>query len=200
MSRKRSSPVGEDGGGLTPALVDQLVEALQKPLPRRFAALHCGVSPKTFERWLQDGASGAGSGLAVDLARRVYQWEAQDVGEEMRHLKTLAAINPQATKTYLELMHPADFGGFVRTAPDEFERPDRQKRTRGHLLDNPPPRMLADFKAHDWFRMPKGISKRDRSTILKILTSYERKQTAALLAADTDPSRGGETDPDAAPA
>ena len=197
MSRKRSSAVGEDGDGLTQLLVDQLVAALETPLPRRFAALHCGVSPKTFERLLQDGASGAGSQLAVELARRVYQFEARDVGEEMKHLKTLAAINPQATRTYLELMHPADFGGFVRTAPDEFERPDRQKRTRGHLLDNPPPRMLADFKAHDWFRMPRGITKRDRAAILKILAVYEKRQ--ALLTAGTDPKHGGETDPDAAP-
>ncbi len=194
MTRKRA--VGEDGDGLTIDLVDRLVAARETPMPRRFAALHCGVSPKTFERWLQDGASGTGSRLSIDLARKIYQYEAADVGQEMAHLKVMASHNPLATKTYLELMHPADFGGFVRTAPDEFERPDRQQRTRGHLLDNPPPRMLADMKAHDWFRMPKGIAKKDRAVITKILAFYE-KQAAALLAAPHEAS--GETGPDAAP-
>jgi hypothetical protein len=168
-----------DGDGLTQDKVDDLVLAVQSPLPRRFAALKCGVSPKTFERLLQDGASGVGSRLAVELARRVYQFEAQDVGEEMQHLKTLAAHNPQATETYLRVMHPADFGGFVRKAPDEFESPHRQQRTQDRLLDHPPPRMLAKFKTHGWFRMPSAITPEDRASVLGILDRYELRALTA---------------------
>jgi hypothetical protein len=176
----------EPDDGLTQELVDELTAAVASPLPRRFAALKCGVSPKTFERLLQDGASGVGSKLAVELARRVYQFEANDVGEEMAHLKKLAQFNPQATETYLRVMHPADFGGFVRKTPDEFEAPQRQQRTQDRLLDHPPPRMLAKFRAHDWFKMPPGISADDRAAVMAILARYEQRATAALTEGGDD--------------
>jgi hypothetical protein len=166
--------------GLTEALVEALVAAVESPLPRRFAALKCGVSPKTFERFLQDGASGVGSALSVELARRVYQFEAADVGEEMQHLKTLARHNPQATETYLRVMHPADFGGFVRKTPDEFEAPQRQQRTQDRLLDHPPPRMLAKFRAHGWVKLPPSMTDEDRAAVMAILARYELSATLAL--------------------
>ncbi len=171
---------GEADDGLTQDLVDELVEAVASPLPRRFAALKCGVSPKTFERLLQDGASGVGSKLSVELARRVYQFEANDVGEEMQHLKTLARHNPEATATYLRIMHPADFGGFVRKTPDEFEAPQRQHRTQDRLLDHPPPRMLAKFRAHGWVKLPPSMTDEDRAAVMAILARYELRATLAL--------------------
>lgn len=178
----------EADDGLTQELVDALSAAVASPLPRRFAALKCGVSPKTFERLLQDGASGVGSKLAVELARRVYQFEASDVGEEMQHLKQLAKFNPQATEAYLRVMHPADFGGFVRKTPDEFEAPQRQQRTQDRLLDHPPPRMLAKFRAHDWFKMPPGITAEDRAAVMAVLARYEQRAAAAL----TEGHEGGD--------
>ncbi len=186
----------EPDDGLSQALVDALVEAVSSPLPRRFAALKCGVSPKTFERLLQDGASGVGSRLSVELARRVYQFEALDVGEEMQHLKTLARHNPQATEAYLRIMHPADFGGFVRKTPDEFEAPQRQQRTQDKLLDHPPPRMLAKFRAHGWVKLPPSMSDEDRAAVLAILARYEQRATAAL----TEGGDSADATPDAAPA
>jgi hypothetical protein len=182
----------EPDDGLTQELVEQLVAAVESPLPRRFAALKCGVSPKTFERLLQDGASGVGSKLAVELARRVYLFEATDVGEEMQHLKTLARHNPQATETYLRVMHPADFGGFVRKTPDEFEAPQRQHRTQDRLLDHPPPRMLAKFRAHGWIKLPPEMSDEDRAAVMAILARYELRATAALTEGGDD-AEGKET-------
>lgn len=182
----------DESGWLTKVLLEQLVEAIEEKLPRRHAALRCGISPKTFEAALQDGASGTGGPLTVELARRVYQWEAKDVGKQLGHLHRMAEHSPQAAETYLKARHPADFGGFVRTTPDEFEAVARQRKTRGHLLDHPPPRMLAELKAHDWFRFPKGISAKDRKAILSLLAKYDKPSEAPqLTTGETDPS--GET-------
>lgn len=195
-ARRRSSAataiVQSDGDSwLTRPLVEALVKAIEKEkLPKRFAALHCGVSPQTFETALQEGASGMGGPLAVELARRVYKATAKDVGQEMKDLQRLGKDDPKATILYLQAKYPEDFGGHVRTAPDEFAVPERQKRTRGMLLDNPPPRMLAEFRAHDWFRMPRGISPEDRAVILGVLAHYEGKPAPILTtgaAAETEP-------------
>lgn len=189
--RKATAAVvqSEEDGWLTRPLVDALVKAIQvEKLPRRFAALHCGVSPQTFESALQAGASGASGPLAAELARKVYKAIAKDVGQEMKDLQRLGEDDPKAAVLYLQAKYPADFGGHVRIAPDEFAVPERQKRTRGMLLDNPPPRMQAEFRAHGWFRMPPGIADRDREAILGILAGYEK--APALLTSGEDSSTG----------
>lgn len=180
MARRKATAeaiVQSDGDGwLTRAMVDALVKAIEKEkLPKRYAALHCGVSPQTFETVLQEGASGMGGPLAVELARRVYRALAKDVGQEMKDLRRLGKDDPKATILYLQAKYPEDFGGHVRTAPDEFAVPERQKRTRGMLLDNPPPRMRAEFAAHGWIRLPPGISAEDRALIAEICARYEPK-------------------------
>ena len=180
----------EDSGWLTRELVDSLVAAIEDKLPRRHAALRCGISPKTFEAALQDGASGTGGALCVELARKVYGWEARDVGLQMGHLHRMAEHSPQAAELYLKNRHPADFGGFVRTTPDEFEAVARQRKTRGHLLDHPPPRMLAELKAHDWFRFPRGMPAKVKKAILATLAKYDKPIDAPQL---TEGDAGGET-------
>jgi len=191
--RKASAAVlSADGDGwLTRPLVDALVKAIDKErLPRRFAALHCGVSPQTFETALQQGASGQGGPLAVELARKVYKAMAKDVGNQMEHLQRMGEENEKANVLYLQMKYPEDFGGHVRTAPDEFAGPDRQKRTRGMLLENPPPRMLAEFRAHGWFRMPLGVTDEDRSAILGILSSYEKAPAILTQGEETEAGTG----------
>ncbi len=190
--RKASAAVvqSQGDGWLTRALVDDLVRAIAvEHLPKRWAALRCGVSPETFATALQEGASGSGGPLSVELARRVYEAMAKNVGEQMGYLHRLSEEDPRACEQYLKATQPEDFGGHVRTAPDEFASPERQKKTRGMLLDNPPPRMLAEFKAHDWFRLPKGISVADRETILGILSSYD-KPPALLTAGEAETEAG----------
>jgi len=162
-----------DETGLTPELVRGLVADIRAGYPRRHAALKRGVSPKTFQGWLEDGAAGIGGPLMVELARRVYRWEARDVGGHFVALKELARQNHQALELYLKFRHPEDFGGPVRTAPDEFERPERNQKKRAKLLADPPPRMLAEMRAHDIYKLPRQISAEDRAAILAILAKYE---------------------------
>lgn len=162
-----------DETGLTPELVRGLVADIRAGYPRRHAALKRGVSPKTFQGWLEDGAAGIGGPLMVELARRVYRWEARDVGGHFVALKVLARQNPQATELYLKLRYPEDFGGHVRSSPDEFELPERNQRKRAKLLSDPPPRMLAEMRAHDIYKLPRHMSAEDREAILAILAKYE---------------------------
>lgn len=192
--RKANAAVlsAEGDDWLTRPLVDALVKAIDKErLPRRFAALFCGVSPQTFETALQQGASGQGGPLAVELARKVYKAMAKDVGTQMEHLQRLGEEDPKANVSYLQMKYPEDFGGHVRTAPDEFAGPERQKRTRGMLLENPPPRMLAEFRAHGWFRMPHGCSDADRASILAILQSYDKAPAILTSGEDTAETEAG---------
>ncbi len=160
------------GSGLTRELADRLIAALETPMPRRFAATSCGVSPKTFEGWIADGASGIGDEQCVYLAKSVYEFEGKDVGETMRAIKMLADANHQAAAEYLRLMHPADFGGAVRTGVDEFSDPERNRRNQSRLLENPPPRMAAMLRQHRWIRMPQNVSAEDRATVDSILAKY----------------------------
>lgn len=198
-SRRRSGAAvvaAEGSGWLTRKLVDDLVDAVDKKhLPKRFAALYCGVSPQTFETALQEGASGAGGPLAVELARRVFKAIARDVGARMRDLDRLAKDDPRASTAYLQTKYPEDFGGHVRTAPDEFAVPERQKKTRGMLLDHPPPRMLAEFRAHGWVRIPADATPEDRAAILAIIDRYEQAplraaQAAILTTGEPEPAPG----------
>src|ERR1044071_7645805 len=78
--------------GLSRALADRLVDARQR-MPRRFAATSCGVSPKTFERWIQIGASSNDDPICVQLARRIFEVEGHDVGEAISDLRILRKMS-----------------------------------------------------------------------------------------------------------
>lgn len=181
--RRSTAVIADDGSGwLTRKLVDDLVDAIDKQhLPRRFAALFCGVSPQTFETALQEGANGAGGPLATELARRVYKAESKNIAQGMKDLDRLGRDDPRARHLYLQTRYPADFGGHVRTAADEFALPERQKRTRGMLLDNPPPRMLSEFRSHGWFRIPSTASPEDRAALLALLERCESAPVQPIL-------------------
>jgi hypothetical protein len=167
----------ESSTGLTRELADAIIEA-RKTMPRRFAATSNGVSPRTFKGWMDDGASGIGDPMCVYLAREIHKFEGQDIGEEFGNLKRIASVNPAAGEAYLKLMYPEDFGGHVRTAPDEFSDSERAARNRDKLLDAPPPRMLAELRKHRWLQMPAGMTKGDLEAIHSILAKY----TTPLLA------------------
>lgn len=171
MARRKA----DSNTGLTRELADKLIASLQTPMPRRFAATSNGVSPKTFEGWINDGASGIGDDVCVYLARKVYEHEGRDVGETFHDLREVAKGNDRAAETYLRLMYPADFGGTVRTGPDEFSDAERAAKNRAQLLASPPPRMLAEMRQHRWFQLPAKISAKDRAGIESILAKYAPK-------------------------
>jgi hypothetical protein len=158
--------------GLTAVLADSLVEAIEvHNMPREFAATYNGVSPDTFERWLMMGSTGTGTELHVSLARRVYKAEGMKVGETMTGLKAMALEDSRAAEAYLKMFKPGHFGG-VKPAPNEFASAERAARKRINLLDNPPPRMLAEMTAKGWLKFSLDLSDEDRATLSAIQDKY----------------------------
>jgi hypothetical protein len=159
--------------GLTKAVADELVAAVQEMnLPRKFAATFCGVSPKTFDRWLSLGATGAGSALHIDLARRIYEAEGRKVGGAMTALQLMAEADPKAAEAFLKMFKPGDFGG-VKPEPDEFDGAERNAQKRAHILDAPSPRLLAEFGAKGFWKFPAEIDDEDRATLIAIQNKYQ---------------------------
>lgn len=166
--RQRAKP-----GGLSRELADKLIEAINMPLPRRWAALYAGVSPDTFKSLLEKGILSDDDPECVRLAREVYQTEGKGIAETFDALRILARSgNADAAETYLRLMHPADFGGKVRTEPDEWAGAERHKQRRDHLLENPPPRMRAELQRHRWLQLPERLSKKEREVIDRIIARH----------------------------
>jgi len=167
--------------GLSLELADKLIAA-RETMPRRFAAKSCGVSPKTFERWLQIGSISAHDPICVHFTKGINEKEGTDVSDTITGLQILRKVNPQATDLYLKLMHPEDFGGHIRTVPDEFDGQERNREAQDKLLACPPPRMLAKLTEHRWFQLPEGATPEEKATIEAILAGIRMRitQQAAL--------------------
>ena len=158
--------------GLTEDLVLRLAEAIDEScMPRKYAATFCGVSPKTFERWVRAGETGSGSALHVELARMVNQAEAQKVGTSMRNLHALGTMDPAAATSFLKLFKPADFGGPKRQT-DEWDSSERAAEKRKKLLASPPPRMLSELAAHGWWQFPWQLEPEDLAALEAIQSKY----------------------------
>lgn len=167
-----------DNDGLSIDLIASLEGAIrERSLPRKFAATACGVSPKTFERWIRMGETGTGTALHTELARRVHLAEAEKIGHGMTCLAQCAYEDGKAARSYLELFKPGDFGGPARVA-DEFESLERHKDRRHALLTSPPPRMLAEFRTHGWWQFPGALEQGDRETLEALSQKY---RTRALV-------------------
>jgi len=162
--------------GLSRALADQLV-ANRRTMPRRFAATAAGVSPRTFERWIQIGASSGDDPICIELARRIFEVEGKDVSESISDLKMLRTMSATASEAYLRLMHPADFGGAVRSAPDEFEDQVRNREAQDKLLASPPPRMLAKLREHRWFQVPAEATKEELAAVETMIANIRMRLT-----------------------
>jgi hypothetical protein len=171
MATKRRAP---KPGGLDPAVVDRLIEAVKMPLPDRWAALYAGVSPDTFKNLLEQGILSDRDPECVRLAREVYRAKAKDIGDTFQNLRTLATQGgtAEAGEAFLRLMHPADFGGKIRTEPDEFQGAERHRQRRENLLDNPPPRMRAELRKHRWVQLPEKLSAKERAVIDAIIAKH----------------------------
>ena len=162
----------EDGDGLTRALKDVIVEAIvEDRLPRKYAATSNGVSPRTLELWIAMGAAGTGTALHAELARDVYEAEGSLVGQQMRNLSVLGREDPKAAVCFLQFFKPLDFGGSPPTG-DEFAEPARNAQRQDLLLDNPPPRMLAKFREHGWWKFSPRIDDEDRLLLLALQEKY----------------------------
>lgn len=164
--------------GLSYALADRLVES-RRNMPRRFAATSNGVSPRTFERWIQIGASSGDDPICVHLARRIFEAEGIDVRESLADLRMIRSASPQAAESYLKIMHPADYGGHVRTAPDEFEDQSRNRETQDRLLASPPPRMLAKLRQHRWLQVPAGATAEEMAAVETLIANIRMRITSA---------------------
>lgn len=170
--KRRMVRRSEDGDGLTRSLKERLVEAIvEDRLPRKYAATSNGVSPRTLELWIAMGAAGTGTPLHAELARDVYEAEGAHVGQQMRNLDALGAADPKAAVAFLQFFKPLDFGG---TAPagDEFAEPARNAQRQDLLLDNPPPRMLAKFREHGWWKFTVQLEEEDRMVLMAIQEKY----------------------------
>lgn len=170
--KRRMVRRSEDGDGLTRSLKEALVEAIvEDRLPRKYAATMNGVSPRTFELWIAMGAAGTGTALHAELARDVYEAEGARVGNQMRNLDILGRDDPKAAVAFLQFFKPLDFGGTPPTG-DEFAEPARNAQRQDLLLDNPPPRMLAKFRAHGWWKFSPHIDEEDRMVLMAIQEKY----------------------------
>lgn len=173
-ARKKTRMVrrSEDGDGLTRAHLNAVVESMvTDKLPRKYAATVNGISPRTLELWITMGAAGMGTTLHAELAREVYQAEGGIVGTQMQNLYTLGSADPKAAVAFLQFFKPLDFGG---TAPagDEFQEPARNAQRQDLLLSSPPPRMLAKFREHGWWKFSARIDDEDRMVLLAIQEKY----------------------------
>lgn len=173
--------------GLSLELADKLIMARQT-MPRRFAAKHCGVSPRTFERFLQVGSSSAHDPVCVYFTKRINEVEGGDVGETIGGLQLLRKVSPQAADLYLKIMHPEDFGGHVRTVPDEFDGQERNREAQDRLLSSPPPRMLAKLREYRWVQIPEGATPEETAAIDAMLHNIRARvvNQHALSAAAQD--------------
>lgn len=170
--KRRMTKRSEDGDGLTRSLKDALVDAIvEDRLPRKYAATSNGVSPRTFELWIAMGAAGSGSALHAELARDVYEAEGMRVSQQMKNLDTLGSADPKAAVAFLQFFKPLDFGGSPPTG-DEFAEPARNAQRQDLLLENPPPRMLAKFREHGWWKFSPRIDDEDRMVLLAIQEKY----------------------------
>jgi hypothetical protein len=159
-------------GGLTIDLVDKLVACItQQKLTHKYAALACGVSPDTFEDWLEQGETGTGTALHVDLAKRVHEADANHVGHAMGNLHAMCDKDPKAAEMFLKLLKPGDFGG-PQANPDRFSGQARNKKKRANLLANPPPRMIAEMRQYGYQRLPTNLSAEDQQAINAICAKY----------------------------
>jgi hypothetical protein len=164
----------EDGDGLTRALLDAVVESMvTDKLPRKYAATVNGVSPRTLELWITMGAAGLGTSIHAELAREIYQAEGGIVGAQMQNLYTLGSGDPNASVAFLKFFKPLDFGGQA-PAGDEFQEPARNAQKQDALLSNPPPRMLAKFREHGWWKFSPDVDAEDRMVLLAIQEKYAR--------------------------
>lgn len=176
-------PITPGINGLSRALADKLVAARAK-MPRRFAATSNGVSPITFDRWIQIGSISSEDPICVYLAKKIYEVEGQDVGETVEDLKELRKISATAVETYLKVMHPNDFGGHQRTGPDEFQDQERNRGAQDKLLASPPPRMLAKLHQHRWHQIPAGASAEETAAVLALLEQIRMRVTSAAALAE----------------
>lgn len=169
---RRAVRRAEDGDGLTRMLKEAIVDSIvEDKLPRKYAATVNGVSPRTLESWIVAGASGLGSALHVELARDVYEAEGGIVGEQMRNLHVIGSADPKAAIAFLQFFKPQDFGGTPPTG-DEFQEPARNAQRQDLLLSNPPPRMLAKFREHGWWKFASDIDEEDRMVLIAIQEKY----------------------------
>jgi hypothetical protein len=170
--KRRMVRRSEDGDGLTRSLKEAIVEAIvEDRLPRKYAATSNGVSPRTLELWIAMGAAGTGSALHGELARDVYEAEGAHVGTQMRNLDVLGSADPKAAVAFLQFFKPLDFGGSPPTG-DEFAEPARNAQRQDLLLDNPPPRMLAKFRQHGWWKFSPELDEEDRLVLIAIQEKY----------------------------
>jgi hypothetical protein len=157
---------------LTRERLERLITAMRDLcMPRKFAATYCGVSPKTFERWIGLGATGTGTALHIELAEAVYQIEGLKVGTAIGALERMAMAEPKAAEAFLKLYKPGDFGG-PRPEPDEFEALERHAARQDKLLQKPPPRMLEKMRANGWWQFATTLSPEDRATLTAIQAKY----------------------------
>ncbi len=170
--KRRMVRRSEDGDGLTRSLKDALVDAIvEDRLPRKYAATSNGVSPRTFELWIAMGAAGTGSAIHAELARDVYEAEGMRVSSQMRNLDVLGREDPRAAIAFLQFFKPLDFGGSPPTG-DEFAEPARNAQRQDLLLENPPPRMLAKFREHGWWKFSPRVDDEDRMVLIAIQEKY----------------------------
>lgn len=186
--KRRMIRRSEDGDGLTRSLKEALVDAIAEDrLPRKYAATVNGVSPRTFELWITMGAAGAGTPLHAELARDVYEAEGAHVGQQMRNLHSLGQADPKAAVAFLQFFKPLDFGG-TPPAGDEFQEPARNAQRQDLLLSNPPPRMLAKFRQHGWWRFATEMEEEDRMVLIALQEKYAARMLTdehAIEAAST---------------
>lgn len=173
---KRLVKRSEDGDGLTRSLKEAIVDSIvEDRLPRKYAATVNGVSPRTLEAWIVAGAAGLGTALHTELARDVYEAEGVHVGTQMRNLDALGREDPKAAVAFLQFFKPHDFGGTPPTG-DEFQEPARNAQRQDLLLSNPPPRMLAKFREHGWWKFHSDLEEEDRMVLLAIQEKYAARQ------------------------
>lgn len=176
--KRRQVRRSEDGDGLTRSLLNTVVDAIvEDKLPRKYAATMNGVSPRTLELWIAMGAAGTGSTLHAELARDVYEAEGGLVGDQMRNLHALGREDPKAAVAFLQFFKPLDFGGSPPTG-DELAEPARNAQRQDLLLSNPPPRMLAKFMQHGWWKISPNIDAEDRLVLLALQEKYARAPEA----------------------
>lgn len=144
---------GQPVHGLTPQLAADLVEAVMKTPKLSVACALCGVQLRTVKGWITSGAIHGAAPLLAEFSAEMYQAEALVVERDQEQLRALIVTGSPTAKLMLDL---------IRIRIPNLDEEDSvasimangvdKKQSRGSLLANPPPAMIAELNAQGWFR------------------------------------------------
>lgn len=162
---------------LTEELIDELATAIYTHPSKRLACQACGVKYETFRTWIHRSSQVGTDPLYTLLRVRCEESEARLAHEEFKDYKEATKEkNGRDAKTILAFM----FRRFpsISTEKELSEDVDNKgahAANRQTLLDNPPPKMLAELLTHGFWRFPTDMDVEDRARLLEIQHKYNTR-------------------------